>query len=408
MTTLPAGSAAVPIVDAAERPWWVRPGLEIVDGRLAIAGRDAEALAREHGTPLFVYDRLRFVENAERLIAALDRAGLRHPAPLRAQGEPGPDDPRRPPRARRDRRVLPGEVLRALECGWTAGEISYTGTNVSERDLDVILAQPLHLNLDAVSQIERVGRRLAALGPGDPRPRSFGIRINPAAGAGYNETLAYSGARPTKFGIYEDRLDEALAAAGRHGIELSTLHVHVGSGWLADGVPAFEAAIARVAEITRRLRARVTRSARSTSAAGSASPPGRTSEPIDPDAYAAAIRRALGDLVERASSSAASPATISPRTPPSSSARSSRSRSGAGRPSSGSISAGTSTARTSSIGTPRSSSPVPRPTRSGRSASRSPATSTRRATSSPRTTRCHRSGRATSWRCSTPAATTRR
>ncbi len=36
-------------------PWWVRPGLDIDDaGRLRVVGRDAEALAREHGTPLFV------------------------------------------------------------------------------------------------------------------------------------------------------------------------------------------------------------------------------------------------------------------------------------------------------------------------------------------------------------------
>lgn len=34
--------------------WWVRPGLDIEDGRLRIVGRDAEALAREHGTLLFV------------------------------------------------------------------------------------------------------------------------------------------------------------------------------------------------------------------------------------------------------------------------------------------------------------------------------------------------------------------
>ena len=49
-------------------PWWVRTGLDVdADGRLQIAGKDAEALAREHGTPLFVYDRARFAENARRL-----------------------------------------------------------------------------------------------------------------------------------------------------------------------------------------------------------------------------------------------------------------------------------------------------------------------------------------------------
>src|SRR5262249_51368376 len=96
-------------------PWWVRPGLEIADGRLAVAGRDAEQLALEHGTPLFVYDRARFAENAERLIAALDRAELRHRVRFALKANHAPE-------------VLavlrglvgidacsPGEVLRALE-----------------------------------------------------------------------------------------------------------------------------------------------------------------------------------------------------------------------------------------------------------------------------------------------------
>ena len=81
-------------VSATLAPWWVRPGLDARDGRLTIAGEDAEALAREHGTPLFVYDRTRFAENARRLAAALDARRPSAPAPLRAQGAPGPAGPR--------------------------------------------------------------------------------------------------------------------------------------------------------------------------------------------------------------------------------------------------------------------------------------------------------------------------
>ena len=94
-------------------------------------------------------------------------------------------------------------MLHALANGWRPDEISHTGTNVSERDLDVLLAHPIHLNLDAVSQLERVGRRA----PG----RTVGIRVNPGAGAGYTEHLAYAGDRPTKFGVTEDRLDDAIS-----------------------------------------------------------------------------------------------------------------------------------------------------------------------------------------------------
>jgi diaminopimelate decarboxylase len=58
--------------------WWSRPGLSVEDGRLTIASRDAEALARAHGTPLFVYDLDRFAENARRLLGAFERSGHRH------------------------------------------------------------------------------------------------------------------------------------------------------------------------------------------------------------------------------------------------------------------------------------------------------------------------------------------
>jgi diaminopimelate decarboxylase len=295
----PRSDATPPREGEGTEPWWVRPGLDIDEGRLSIARVDAESLARQHGTPLFVYDRSRFAENAERLQAAFDRANV--PVRLRFALKANPD-----PEALRALRGLvgidacsPGEVLRALECGWTADEISYTGTNVSDRDLDVLLAHRIHLNLDAVSQIERVGRRLAADGgSGDPGRTRIGFRVNPGAGAGYTDKLAYSGARPTKFGIYEDRLDDAVATAERHGLEIDTVHVHAGSGWLADGLADFEAAVERVAEIARRVR-RAGHPIGEVNVGGGLGVPARTTErPVDPDAYVAAIARALGDLID--------------------------------------------------------------------------------------------------------------
>jgi diaminopimelate decarboxylase len=283
-------------VTLAVRPtltWWSRPGLDVRDGRLTVAGRDAEALGRERGTPLFVYDRERFAENARRLLAALDGAGVRHRVRFALKANPDPA-------ALAILRPLvgidacsPGEVRRAIECGWSPAEISVTGTNLSDRDLDVILAEGVHLNLDAVSQIERVGRRLAALGL-DPMP--IGIRVNPGAGAGYNEKLAYSGVRPTKFGIYPDRIPDAVAAAARHGLALDTVHVHAGSGWLGNDLAAWEAALAPVVAIARRLRAEGHPIVEINVGGGLGVQARADEEPIDLDAYAAAISRQLGDL----------------------------------------------------------------------------------------------------------------
>lgn len=239
----------------AAAPWWVRPGLEAVDGRLTIAGHDAEGLARRHGTPLFAYDLARLGENARAWQAAFATTGLpfrlrfalkANPLPdvlavFRALGEPGSAE------GVGIDACSPGEVVRAIECGWLPEEISYTGTNVSERDLDVLLAHGVHLNLDAISQIERYGRRA----PGT----TIGVRIDPATGAGYNEHLEYSGARPTKFGIGLDRIDEALDVAARHHLAVDTIHFHAGSGWLADGLAGFEGALRAAALAVERVRA---------------------------------------------------------------------------------------------------------------------------------------------------------
>src|SRR5271169_1732620 len=70
--------------------WWMRPGLEPRAGRLCVAGRDAEALAREHGTPLFAFDLTDIADRVRRVQAALAATGLcsRVRFALKAQREP--------------------------------------------------------------------------------------------------------------------------------------------------------------------------------------------------------------------------------------------------------------------------------------------------------------------------------
>src|SRR5436853_2607404 len=72
------------------RTWWSRPGLEVRDRRLAVAGRDAEDVARTSGTPAYVYDLTRIEEQASALRNALADAGLRGliRLALKAQREP--------------------------------------------------------------------------------------------------------------------------------------------------------------------------------------------------------------------------------------------------------------------------------------------------------------------------------
>jgi diaminopimelate decarboxylase len=184
----------------------------------------------------------------------------------------------------------PGEVDWALANGWTPGEISYTGTNVSERDLDRILEAGVHMNVDLLSQLERYGRRA----PGT----AVGIRVNPRIGAtarGGGESL-YAGAKPTKFGILPERLDEALAIAARHRLTIDTVHVHVGDGYLTDGLPIFEETVRRVAGMVRHVREAGHPVAEVNTGGGLGVPDAPGDEPLDLEAWAAILAAELGPL----------------------------------------------------------------------------------------------------------------
>ena len=279
------------------RPWWERPGLDALHGRLRVAGHDLAPIAAAIGTPCFVYDLDRVVENAERFAAALRGTGIPFRLRFALKANPFPDllavlrgiaAPGRPGAVGIDA-CSPGEVTHALTHGWLPDEISFTGTNLSGRDLDVLLAAgQIRLNLDAVSQVERVGLRA----PG----RAIGLRVNPGSGAGYHEGLAYAGERPTKFGIWPDRIDDAVTAARRNGLTITSLHFHAGSGWLADGLGAFETALVRAVEIARRL-LDAGCPIDELNVGGGLGVPARAEEQAVPlDAYAALLERHVGPL----------------------------------------------------------------------------------------------------------------
>ena len=150
-------------------------------------------------------------------------------------------------------------------------------------------ARPRHPpHLDAISQVERYGRRA----PGT----AIGIRIDPGVGAGYTEHLEYSGDRPTKFGIGLERLDDAIAAAARHRLRVDTIHFHAGSGWLADGLGGFEAALIPAVEAVERLRAAGHPVGEVNVGGGLGAPARQEEQAVDLDAYAGVLARHLGPL----------------------------------------------------------------------------------------------------------------
>ena len=303
-----AEDAAAPAGVAAAPTWWVRPGLEPRAGRLCVAGRDAEGLAREHGTPLFAFDLTDVGDRVRRVQAALEATGLpyrvrfalkaqREPEMLRMLrrlGEPG---------TRRGVGVdvsSPGEVAWALEHGWRAEELSFTGTNLVDRDLLDILPHPLKLNVDLLSQLRRVGR----LAPG----RRVGLRLNPRAGAARVFVPAgrspddelqfgiYASEKPTKFGIYAEQLDEAVAIAHEHGLIIDTVCVHICHQMHSGELPQLDHALAVVAAMVERLRKLGCPIEEINTGGGLGEPMMQGETDLDLDAWAAIVARRLGPL----------------------------------------------------------------------------------------------------------------
>ena len=211
--------------------WWEREDLAYRNGRLYFGQQDLTKFVQSAGTPVYVYNAERIRDNLTRLAANLKNAGVKFKifyalkanrylplvTYLKLQGHCGMDV------------CSPAELLLARQVGFHEEEITYTATSVANEDLDCLQRHPgVKVNCDAISTIKRLGARC----PG----RTIGIRINPRLGAGYNEALRYAGDKTTKFGIYQERFQEALDMARANNLHVKTLHFHIGSGYLTPDI----------------------------------------------------------------------------------------------------------------------------------------------------------------------------
>jgi len=209
--------------------WWQREDLCYVGDRLYLGQCDLAALAEKTGTPAYVIRLPRVLEKLKQVHGAFDQADLQHRIfyAIKANRSPKLLTYLAMQRLCGADVCSPGELIRALSCGFNEEDISFTGTSLSSADIDVLARfDKLRINLDSLSALEKFGQR----SPG----QEIGIRINPDIGIGYsdNELLQYSGLEATKFGIYLDRLPEAIKIAETHQLKITRIHFHAGCGYL--------------------------------------------------------------------------------------------------------------------------------------------------------------------------------
>ncbi|MGE3776476.1 MAG: diaminopimelate decarboxylase [Pirellulaceae bacterium] len=196
------------------------PALEAFPAiRHEIGGVSIAELVQKFGTPTYVYDAAKIVERIEDLsrfdvvryaqkacsnIAILDLA-RRHGAVVDA--------------------VSAGEIHRALRAGFTIGteppQIVYTADIFDRDSLALVLKHHIPVNCGSPDMIDQLGEAA----PG----RNITLRINPGFGHGHSQKTN-TGGEQSKHGIWHEQLDDCLRRADRHGLGVTGLHMHIGSG----------------------------------------------------------------------------------------------------------------------------------------------------------------------------------
>ncbi len=199
--------------------------------RTHIAGIPVPDLARQFGTPTFVYDAamilqrladlaafdsVRYAQKACSNLAVLDLL-RRHGALVDA--------------------VSAGEIRRALAAGYgiegAPPPIVYTADIFDAEALDLCVEHNVHVNCGSPDMIEQLGRRPWVHGAGHHVPmvagRQITLRINPGFGHGHSRKTN-TGGDHAKHGIWHEQIGLCLEIAARHQIVVSGVHIHIGSG----------------------------------------------------------------------------------------------------------------------------------------------------------------------------------
>ncbi len=187
--------------------------------RTTIAGLPVPELARQYGTPTYVYDAAKIVQRIADL-RAFDVVRYAQKACsnlaildlVRRQG------------ALVDA-VSAGELQRALAAGFDpAGDpppIVYTADIFDRESLELVLETGVHVNCGSLDMIAQLGERA----PG----REITLRINPGFGHGHSQKTN-TGGEQSKHGIWHEQLSDALLLADRYGLSVTGIHLHIGSG----------------------------------------------------------------------------------------------------------------------------------------------------------------------------------
>jgi diaminopimelate decarboxylase len=200
-------------------------GFQREKDELCCDGVSLTRIAREHGTPVYVYSRALIEENFRRFDAALGAVAHLVCYAMKANGNlaivkalgalgAGVDV------------VSGGELRAAMEAGVPADRIVFSGVGKSEKEIRLAAELSiLAFNAESERELEKIDEMAGTLG----RTARVALRVNPDIDSGSHPYIA-TGLKHNKFGIDVATARRLFAHADRYAhIRFTGIQAHIGS-----------------------------------------------------------------------------------------------------------------------------------------------------------------------------------
>jgi D-ornithine/D-lysine decarboxylase len=207
--------------------WQIENFLEVRNDRLHIDGADAVELAREYGTPLFVYSESRIRHNIDRLrkSAELIECPLKICYAAKAMSTMGIL------RAIKDAGIdievnSGGELWKALKVGFTGDQIIFNGTSKQVWEIEKAIDAGIYaIQVDSLYELSLIEETAQRIG----KRANVSLRLVPEIETGTHSGLQ-TALLTSKFGMMPEEAFEAFRKyRDSSDIALRGIHLHVGS-----------------------------------------------------------------------------------------------------------------------------------------------------------------------------------
>ncbi len=194
--------------------------MQLISSEYLIQGLRVTDIAKEFGTPVYVYDAERIFQQVSNLNEAFSGLNLKIKYAAKALTNQAILKVMKKAGIGLDV-VSIQEVQLGLKAGFDKKEIMFTPNCTPYHEIEEAVALGVHLNIDNLPYLERFGKQY-----GDSYPLC--IRVNPHIEAGGNDKIK-TGHAESKFGISIDQIVDVYKIVKQYNINVSGLHVHTGS-----------------------------------------------------------------------------------------------------------------------------------------------------------------------------------